>query len=72
MRDIDIVQAIYGRFFFIALLLTAALATALVYGWGGVLAVHGALNVGTVVALVAYLNRLYGPLTALSNVKSTS
>ena len=68
MRDIDIVQAIYGRFFFIALLLTAALATALVYGWGGVLAVHNELSVGTVVALVAYLNRLYGPLTALSNV----
>ena len=39
VRDIDVVQAIYGRFFFIALLLTAALATALVYGWGGVLAV---------------------------------
>jgi ATP-binding cassette, subfamily B, bacterial len=68
VRDIDIVQAIYGRFFFIALLLTAALATALVYGWGGVLAVHNELSVGTVVALVAYLNRLYGPLTALSNV----
>ena len=68
VRDIDIVQAIYARFFFIALLLTAALATALVYGWGGVLAVHGALDVGTVVALTAYLNRLYGPLTALSNV----
>ncbi len=68
VRDIDIVQAIYARFFFIALLLTAAVATALVYGWGGVLAVHGALDVGTVVALTAYLNRLYGPLTALSNV----
>ena len=61
--------AMYARFFFIALLLTAALATALVYGWGGVLAVHGALDVGTVVALAAYLNRLYGPLTALSNIK---
>ena len=68
VRDIDIVQAIYARFFFIALLLTAAIATALVYGWGGVLAVHGELDVGTVVALTAYLNRLYGPLTALSNV----
>ncbi len=68
VRDIDIVQAIYARFFFIALMLTAAVATALVYGWGGVLAVHGALDVGTVVALTAYLNRLYGPLTALSNV----
>ncbi len=68
VRDIDVVQAIYGRFFFVALMLTAALATALVYGWGGVLAVRGALDVGTVVALVAYLRGLYGPLTALSNV----
>ncbi|MGZ4199149.1 MAG: ABC transporter ATP-binding protein [Thermoleophilia bacterium] len=68
VRDIDIVQAIYARFFFISLLLTAALATALVYGWGGVLAVRGVLDVGTVVALTAYLNRLYGPLTALSNI----
>jgi len=68
VRDIDVVQAIYGRFFFVALLLTAALATALVYGWGGVLAAKGALEVGTVVALTAYLNRLYGPLTALSNI----
>ncbi|HTX70969.1 MAG TPA: ABC transporter ATP-binding protein [Thermoleophilia bacterium] len=68
VRDIGVTQAIYARFFFIALFLTAALATALVYGWGGVLAVHGVLAVGTVVALTAYLNRLYGPLTALSNI----
>jgi ATP-binding cassette subfamily B protein len=68
VRDIGIVQSIYARFFFIALFLTAAVATALVYGWGGVLSVHGALDIGTVVALTAYLNRLYGPLTALSNI----
>jgi ATP-binding cassette, subfamily B, bacterial len=52
-----------------ALLLTASLATALVYGWGGLLAERGVLMVGTLVALTAYLNRLYGPLTALSNVQ---
>jgi ATP-binding cassette subfamily B protein len=46
-----------------------SLATALVYGWGGVLAIHGVLNVGTVVALTAYLGRLYGPLIGLSNVQ---
>ncbi|HEX9342178.1 MAG TPA: ABC transporter ATP-binding protein, partial [Actinomycetota bacterium] len=49
-------------------MLVASLATALVYGWGGWLAVRGALDVGTVVALTSYLIRLYGPLTALSNV----
>jgi len=68
VRDIGVTQAMYSRVFFVSLLLTASLATALVYGWGGVLAVNGALDVGTVVALTAYLNRLYGPLTALSNV----
>ncbi len=69
VRDIGVTQAMYARFFFVALILTASLATALVYGWGGVMAVRGVLSVGTVVALTAYLNRLYGPLTALSNVQ---
>ena len=59
----------YARVFFAALILTASLATALVYGWGGVLAERGTLMIGTVVALTAYLDRLYGPLTALSNVQ---
>jgi ATP-binding cassette, subfamily B, bacterial len=69
VRDIGVTQAMYTRVFMASLLLTASLAAALVYGWGGVLAVHGALGIGTVVAMTAYLNRLYGPLTALSNVQ---
>ncbi len=69
VRDIGVTQAMYARFFIAALSLTAALATAVVYGWGGVQAVDGALSVGTVVALAAYLTRLYAPLTALSNVQ---
>ena len=69
VRDIGVTQAMYARFFIAALSLTAALATAVVYGWGGVQAIDGALTVGTVVALAAYLTRLYAPLTALSNVQ---
>ncbi len=69
VRDIGVTQAMYARFFIAALTLTAALATAVVYGWGGVLAVDGTLSVGTMVALATYLTRLYGPLTALSNVQ---
>ncbi len=69
VRDIGITSAMYGRVFFAALTLVASLATALVYGFGGVLAAQGSLGVGTVVALSAYLTRLYGPLTALSNVR---
>jgi len=68
VRDIGIAQALYARLFLVALTLTAALATAFAYGFGGVEAVHGTLAVGTVVAITAYLARLYAPLTQLSNV----
>ncbi len=68
VRDIGVTQALYTRFFFIGLFLAAAIGTTLVFGWGGVLSVQGVLDVGTLVALSVYLSRLYGPLTALSNV----
>jgi ATP-binding cassette subfamily B protein len=69
VRDIGVVSAMYGRVFFVALTLVASLATALVYGVGGTLAAKGEFSVGTLIALASYLTRLYGPLTALSNVR---
>jgi ATP-binding cassette, subfamily B, bacterial len=69
VRDIGIRQAMYGRTFFVAMLLVASLAQALVYGLGGWYAVHGVISAGTVVALAMLLLRLYGPLTELSNVR---
>ncbi|GAA4156375.1 ABC transporter ATP-binding protein [Actinomadura keratinilytica] len=68
VRDIGVVAAMYGRVFFTALTLVAALATAMVYGVGGVLVVDGRFQLGTLVALATLLTRMYGPLTALSNV----
>ena len=69
VSDISIKVAIYSRLFFAALAVVATVASALAYGWGGVLAVHHVLDVGTVVALTAYLARLYAPLVGLSNVQ---
>jgi ATP-binding cassette subfamily B protein len=69
VRDIGIVASMYGRVFFTALTLVAALATAMVYGVGGALVVNGHFQLGTLVALAALLSRMYGPLTALSNVQ---
>lgn len=69
VRDIGVLSAMYGRTFFTALTLVAALATALVYGLGGWLAFTGSLSPGDVVALALLLSRLYGPLTALANVR---
>ncbi|GAB3810246.1 ABC transporter ATP-binding protein [Micromonospora zhanjiangensis] len=69
VRDIGIQSAMYSRTFFVAMLLVASLAQALTYGLGGWLAVTGAVSAGTVVTLALLLTRLYGPLTALSNVR---
>jgi ATP-binding cassette, subfamily B, bacterial len=69
VRDIGIRTAMSNRVFFAALGAMASLATALVYGVGGVLAIDGAVTVGTLVAFAGLLGRLYGPVTALSNVQ---
>jgi len=69
VSDIGVKQALYARLFFTALLAMATCASAIAYGWGGVLAVRHLLDVGTVVALVSYLTRLYAPLLGLSNVQ---
>jgi len=69
VRDVGVRIAMGNRVFLTALTLVASLATALVYGAGGLLAVEGSLTVGTLLALAALLGRLYGPLTALSNVR---
>ena len=68
VRDIGIRQATYQRFFFVALSLTASLAVAFAYGFGGVEVLKGELALGTLVALTLYLTRLYGPLTQLSQL----
>ncbi|MBK9101075.1 MAG: ABC transporter ATP-binding protein [Austwickia sp.] len=69
VRDIGVKIAMNRSIFMNLLTLVAALATAMVYGAGGLLAIDGTLTVGTLLALVALLSRLYAPLTALSNVR---
>jgi ATP-binding cassette subfamily B protein len=69
VRDIGVRSAMYGRVFFIALTLVGAIGVAAVYLIGGHLVISGALTLGTMVALAAYVQRLYGPLTALTNAR---
>jgi len=69
VRDIGIVQSMYGQVFVITLTLLTALVTALVYGLGGSLVIEGTLQIGTLVALTALLTRVYGPIASLSNVQ---
>ena len=69
VRDIGVQIAVNRGAFFVMLTALASLATAMVYGVGGLMAVGGGLTVGTLLALAALLARLYGPLTAISNVR---
>ncbi len=69
VRDLGVRISLVTRVFGAAMMLVPALATALVYGVGGQLAISGTLTVGTMLALATLLLRLLGPLQGLSNVR---
>jgi ATP-binding cassette subfamily B protein len=69
VAGIGILIALLNRSFFIALTSIAAIATAIAYGVGGHLAINQSITLGTLLAITTLLVRLYGPLTALSNVR---
>lgn len=69
VRDTGVRIALSNRVFFSMLSVVAAIATAFAYGFGGVAAISGTLTVGTLLAIVSLLGRLYGPLTGLANVR---
>jgi ATP-binding cassette subfamily B protein len=69
VRDTGIKIAMANRVFFSALTLVASMATAIAYGFGGISVIRGEYSLGTLLALTGLLAQLYGPLTALSNVR---
>jgi ATP-binding cassette subfamily B protein len=69
VRDIGVRRALVGRWFFLGLGISGAIGTALIYWAGGLLTLNGAISIGTIVAFAAYLTRLYGPISSLTNVQ---
>jgi ATP-binding cassette subfamily B protein len=69
VRDLGVRISLLTRIFAASMMAVPALATALVYGVGGQLAVDETLTVGTLIALATLLLRLLGPLQSLSNVR---
>ena len=69
VRDIGIKSALYGRIFFAALGLVAAVGTALVYWLGAQMVISGELSLGDLTALALLVTRIYGPLTSLTNAR---
>lgn len=69
VRDTGVQQAFAGRILFAALALIGAIGTAAVYWLGSRAVVHNSLKIGTVVALAAYVTRLYNPLSDLAGAR---
>jgi ATP-binding cassette subfamily B protein len=69
VRDLAVRQATIARWFFMTLGIVGAVGTALVFWVGAVMVIRGSLTIGTIVALSAYLGRLYGPLSQLANAR---
>jgi len=69
VANIGVSIALLQRMFFIALTSIASIATAFAYGVGGHFAINKEITLGTLLAITTLLVRLYGPLTALSNVR---
>ena len=69
VRDTGVTQALVGRVLFAALALVGAVGTAAVYWLGARAVIRGSLTIGEVVALAAYVTRLYQPLTDLASTR---
>ena len=69
VRDIGIKSSVYGRIFFALFSLVAGVGTVLIYWRGGLAVIDGAIQVGTLMAMIQYLSGIYGPVTMLSNIR---
>ena len=69
VRDIGITGAMYGRVFFVALGLVGALGAVAIYGIGAFMVISDGITIGTLVAMAAFVQRIYQPLTGLTNAR---
>lgn len=70
VRDAGVRQAFMMRWFMLTVSLISAVGTVVVFWFGGWLVLRDVgFTVGTIVAFTAYLGRLYGPLSSLTNAR---
>ncbi len=68
VMDLTVKQTIVGRWLFMCLTIFSVAGPALIYLYGGHLAIREALTIGSIIAFVAYLTNLYRPVGQLANV----
>jgi ATP-binding cassette subfamily B protein len=67
VRDLQVQQSMTGRWFLMWLLMFGSIGPALIYWAGGHAVIDRRITLGTMVAFVTYLGRLYMPASGLVN-----
>jgi ATP-binding cassette subfamily B protein len=67
VRDIGVRSAVVSRLYGGALALVGSVGLVVVYWVGARQVISGAMSLGTLIAMAAFVARIYGPLTGLAN-----
>jgi ATP-binding cassette subfamily B protein len=68
VMDLNVKQAMAGRWLFMCLAIFSVVGPAAIYLYGGHQAIRSEISIGTLIAFVAYLTNLYRPIGQLASV----
>ena len=68
VASLQIRESVVGRWFRMTITTFIAIGPMLIYFYGGYLFIQGEISIGSIIAFVALLNRLYSPVSQLSNI----
>jgi ATP-binding cassette subfamily B protein len=68
LMTLQVREAMVGRWYFMLLAVVTTAGPALIYWYGGAQAISGGVTIGTIVAFVALMGRLYNPATDLMSL----
>lgn len=66
--SLQIKESVVGRWFRMTITTFIAVGPMLIYFYGGYLFIKGEISIGSIIAFVALLGRLYAPVSQLSNI----
>lgn len=69
LRNLYVRQSVVGRWLFMWIGMFSSVGPALLWGYGGWLAIHHQMGIGTIVAFTSLLSRLYSPFSQLAQVQ---
>jgi ABC-type multidrug transport system, ATPase and permease components len=68
VTKLQIRESVIGRWFFMTISIFTTIGPMMIYFYGGYLFIQGEMTIGGIISFVALLNKLYGPVTQLSNI----